>query len=193
MNSASSVEQQQPRLLDLQHNLPNILLQAAAENSSSAYAAPAVANKIHSANTTGPHDNMSAVMSDTGCDVLDSLNTEPVPDASARVVSLKDEHAALAASIPGQVDAQEHRSHRSLTLANSNCNFLHFSKLLSIQQHAAHRHMTMLSYARLVCSPVLAFSSVPISYCRYQHLSRLWPTKQIALLLVNMLTLPVGL
>lgn len=112
MNSMSSAGQQQPRLLDLQHNSPIILLQTAADNSASAYAAPAVANKIHgdSANTTGPPGNMSAVLSDTGCDVLESLNTEPVPDASAHVVSLKDGHAALTASIPGQVDAQEHRS-----------------------------------------------------------------------------------
>ena len=121
---SSSSGQHQPRSTGLQHDLSSTPHQTAGNNSTSAYAAPAVANKVQndSANTTAPPDTVRALMSDTGCDVRDSLNTEPVPGSSAPVVALKDEHAALKLSIPGQVDTQEHRSDSSLTLASSNCN-----------------------------------------------------------------------
>ena len=122
---SSSSGHQHPRSTWLQHDLSSTphqtagnFDQTAGNNSTSAYAAPAVANKVQidSANTTGPPDDVSAVLSGTGCDVHDSQSTEPVPGTSAPVAALKDEHAALTPSIPGQVDAQEHRSDSSLTL-----------------------------------------------------------------------------
>lgn len=139
MTSLPSTGQEQPLSRDLQRQLSDIPHQTAASHSTSAYAASAVAYKVHHnpANTTASADNLSAVMSDAASNVHDSLNTQPVPDASSNVQSLRDEHAALTVSIPGQVEAQEHRCRCSLTPAYNKCFLLHVSALCLVADTAA--------------------------------------------------------
>ena len=168
MSSACAAGQQQPRYTDLQQSLSNTLHQTAGNDSTSAYAAPAVADKVHSdsTDTTAPPDNMSAVMSDTACDLPDSLNTEPVPDASAHVLSPKDEHAALTVSIPGQVDTQEQRfdSYQHLPAVIAIPGVFYLAVLQQILHHNMHKCLIRLSYASLTCSPVLASCSL-LTFC----------------------------
>lgn len=131
----SSTAQEKPSLRVLQRKSSNIARQAAANRSTSAYAAPAVGSKVISnpALTTAPPYSMSAVTSGTACNVHDCLDTQPTSDATATVPSLEDEHAALTVSIPGQVDAQEHRSVSHLHLPTAIASV----SLASVFRHAA--------------------------------------------------------
>lgn len=123
MTSLSSAGQGQPNLRVLQHKSPNVARQTAANRSTSAYAVPAVGSKVHkdSASMSAPAASVSPVMPDTADNVYDSTQTQKTSDTTVDVLSVGDEHAALIASIPGQVDVQEHRSDCLLPVASSHC------------------------------------------------------------------------
>ena len=106
-------EQEQPKFGVLQRKSSNIARQTAANRSSSAYAVPAVGSKGHKqpANVSPvPPAAVSPVMADMAGKVHDSLETQPISDLTENVLSVEDDRAALTASIPGQVEALEHRS-----------------------------------------------------------------------------------
>lgn len=106
-------DQEQPSFGVLQRKSSNIARQTAANRSTSAYAVSAVGSKGHKqpANVSPlPSAGVSPVMADTAGKVHASLGTQPISDTTENVLSVEDDRAALTASIPGQVEAQEHRS-----------------------------------------------------------------------------------
>lgn len=112
MTSLPSAGQEQPSLRVLQRKSSNIARQTAAHRSTSAYAVPAVGSKVvkDPASASASPAGVSPVMADTAGNVHGSLQTQPAADTTANVSSVEAAHIALTASIPGQVDTQEHRS-----------------------------------------------------------------------------------
>lgn len=101
-------DQEQPSFGVLQRKSSNIARQTAANRSTSAYAVPAVGSKGHK--QPPPSAGVRPAVADTAGKVHDSLETQTLSDTTENVSSVEEDCAALTASIPGQVEAQEHRS-----------------------------------------------------------------------------------
>lgn len=113
MTSLPNTDQEQPSFGVLQRKSSNIARQTAANRSNSAYAVPAVGSKGHKQPASAsplPSAGVSPGMVETAGEARDSLETQPISDTTENVLSVEDDRAALTASIPGQVEAQEHRS-----------------------------------------------------------------------------------
>lgn len=139
MTSPPSTGQAQPSLRVLQRKSSNIARQTAASRSASAYSVPAVGSKVHKdpASVSAAPASVSPTMADTAGNVHLSPQTQPASDTAANKSLAEDGYAALAASIPGQVDSQEHR-----------CDLPHFllraaiaSPLLASKQQIKHQDM----------------------------------------------------
>ena len=120
MTSLPKAGQEQPSLQVLLRKSSNTARQTAMNRSTSAYAVQAVGSKGHKdpASMSAPTASASPVMADNAGNMHNSLQTLPTTDTTASVSSVEHEQAALAAVIPGQVDAQEHRSDCPLAASN---------------------------------------------------------------------------
>ena len=110
-------KQHQSRIL--QRKSSNIAIQTAA-NDSTAYAVPAVGSKpdMQRAKETGPQQpDTSAALCDTASELHRDLANLLVSEDTAAVPA-HDAHAVQTVSIPGQVDAAEHRSDLALVLSS---------------------------------------------------------------------------